>query len=442
MQLASFHISGDRPLAIQLRPGLNVLTTPDPAMRKDFVASLREALAGRPSNIMIMASIGGAPAFHLTPELATGIVMSAGNMETVTDGSLLSSVLGAGESANITRDRNTSIAITAALDALGLVNGTDPIPRLDLTTVEARYRDVRIERADLERGQVQQIDQIVEPAVATREAAQQYLNAIHATQPLVHAAYAELMEADDAASKKFAGPPSFNRLTAARRAMADLVKPLGYNDYAHYAGDIEAAKVRAKNAIAEAEERIRPAQEQRVALVDGNTDELGRLRHEELLLRMRLGMDASMENMERLGATGSTPLLKLRRQIQGEVQRHLEVVLTALNVATSEATVVDDAKRWIASRSDAMKATPVADSFDETKLTLATLSVRGRVQQHLGVDAIGGMPMIMDDLFAGQPNNVRERLLPLLVEAATRVQIIYVTEDESMAAMVTALAGA
>ena len=138
MQLASFHISGDRPLAIQLRPGLNALTTPDPAMRSNFVASLREALAGRPSNIMVMASIGGAPAFHLTPELATGIMVAAGNIDTVTNSSMLTSVLGAGESGSAERDRGTVIAITAALDALGLVNGTDPIPQLDLSTVEAR----------------------------------------------------------------------------------------------------------------------------------------------------------------------------------------------------------------------------------------------------------------------------------------------------------------
>jgi hypothetical protein len=439
MQLASFHISGDRPLAIQLRPGLNVLTTPDPAMRGNFVASLREALAGRPSNIMVMASIGGAPAFHLTPELATGIVVAAGNIDTVTDSMMLTSVLGAGESGSAERDRGTVIAITAALDALGLVNGTDPIPQLDLSTVEARYRDVRIERADLERGQVQQIDGIIEPAVAAREAAQRHLDLIERLQPAIKAAYAELAAADDAASKKFAGPASFNRLTAARRAMSEIMKPLGYGDYAQYQSDIDNAVARAKAMIVEADARIRPAQDQRVALVDGSTVELGRLRHEELLLRLRLGMDASIENMERLG-TGQVPLMKLRRQIQGEVGRHMEVVLTAVNISTSEETVVEDAKRWLASRASTVQSSQASNQLDETKLTLAALSLRGRVQQHLAVEAVGGMPMIVDDLFAGQSAVVRNRLLPFLVEAATRLQIIYVTEDESMAAMVSALA--
>jgi hypothetical protein len=439
MQLASFHISGDRPLAIQLRPGLNVLTTPDPAMRGNFVASLREALAGRPSNIMVMASIGGAPAFHLTPELATGIVVAAGNIDTVTDSMMLTSVLGAGESGSAERDRGTVIAITAALDALGLVNGTDPIPQLDLSTVEARYRDVRIERADLERGQVQQIDGIIEPAVAAREAAQRHLDLIERLQPAIKAAYAELAAADDAASKKFAGPASFNRLTAARRAMSEIMKPLGYGDYAQYQSDIDNAVARAKAMIVEADARIRPAQDQRVALVDGSTVELGRLRHEELLLRLRLGMDASIENMERLG-TGQVPLMKLRRQIQGEVGRHMEVVLTAVNISTSEETVVEDAKRWLASRASTVQSSQASSQLDETKLTLAALSLRGRVQQHLAVEAVGGMPMIVDDLFAGQSAVVRNRLLPFLVEAATRLQIIYVTEDESMAAMVSALA--
>jgi hypothetical protein len=439
MQLASFHISGDRPLAIQLRPGLNVLTTPDPAMRGNFVASLREALAGRPSNIMVMASIGGAPAFHLTPELATGIVVAAGNIDTVTDSMMLTSVLGAGESGSAERDRGTVIAITAALDALGLVNGTDPIPQLDLSTVEARYRDVRIERADLERGQVQQIDGIIEPAVAAREAAQRHLDLIERLQPAIKAAYAELAAADDAASKKFAGPASFNRLTAARRAMSEIMKPLGYGDYAQYQSDIDNAVARAKAMIVEADARIRPAQDQRVALVDGSTVELGRLRHEELLLRLRLGMDASIENMERLG-TGQVPLMKLRRQIQGEVGRHMEVVLTAVNISTSEETVVEDAKRWLASRASTVQSSQASSQLDETKLTLAALSLRGRVQQHLAVEAVGGMPMIVDDLFAGQSAVVRNRLLPFLVDAATRLQIIYVTEDESMAAMVSALA--
>ena len=441
MQLASFHISGDRPLAIQLRPGLNVLTTPDPAMRSNFVASLREALAGRPSNIMVMASIGGAPAFHLTPELATGIMVAAGNIDTVTNSSMLTSVLGAGESGSAERDLGTVIAITAALDALGLVNGTDPIPQLDLSTVEARYRDVRIERADIERGQVQQIDGIIEPAVAAREAALRHLDLIERLQPSIKSAYAELAEADDAASKKFAGPPSFNRFTAARRAMSEIIKPLGYGDYAQYQTDIDNAIARAKAMIADAEARIRPAQDQRVALVDGSTVELGRLRHEELLLRLRLGMDASIENMERLG-TGQVPLMKLRRQIQGEVGRHMEVVLTAVNIATSEETVVEDARRWLVSRASTEQSSAASSQLDETKLTLAALSLRGRVQQHLAVEAIGGMPMIVDDLFAGQSAVVRNRLLPFLVDAAMRLQIIYVTEDESMAAMVSALATA
>jgi hypothetical protein len=441
MQLASFHISGDRPLAIQLRPGLNVLTTPDPAMRLNFVASLSEALAGRPSNIMVMASIGGAAPFHLTPELAAGIVVAAGNIDTVTNSTMLTSVLGAGESASAERDRGMVIAITAALDALGLVNGTDPIPQLDLSTVEARYRDVRIERADLERGQVQQIDGVIEPAVAHREAAQRHLDMIERLQPAIRAAYAELAEADEAASKKFAGPPSFNRLTAARRSMNELIKPLGYGDYAQYQTDIDNAIARAKAMITDADARIRPAQDQRVALVDGSTTELNRLRHEELLLRMRLGIDASIDNMERMG-TGQVPLMKLRRQIQGEVARHMEVVLTSAGIATSEESVVEDAKRWLVSRAASGQSTSVANPLDETKLTLAGLSLRGRVQQHLGVEAIGGMPMIIDDLFSGQPPVVRDRLLPFLVEAATRLQIIYVTEDESMAAMVSSLAGA
>jgi hypothetical protein len=192
--------------------------------------------------------------------------------------------------------------------------------------------------------------------------------------------------------------------------------------------------------VADADARIRPAQDQRVALVDGSTAELSRLRHEELLLRMRLGIDASIDNMERMG-TGQVPLMKLRRQIQGEVARHMEVVLTSANIATSEETVVEDAKRWLASRAASGNAS-VASPLDETKLTLAGLSLRGRVQQHLGVEAIGGMPMIIDDLFTGQPPVVRDRLLPFLVEAATRLQIIYVTEDESMAAMVSSLASA
>jgi hypothetical protein len=439
MQLVSFHISGDRPLAIQLRPGLNVLTTPDSTMRGNFVASLREALAGRPSNIMVMASIGGAPAFHLTPELATGIVVATGNIDTVTNSTILTAVLGAGEGASAERDRGTVVAITAALDALGLVNGTDPIPQLDLSTVEARYRDVRIERADIERGQVQQIDGIIEPAVAARDAAQRHLELIERLQPSIKAAYGALTEADNAASKKFAGPPSFNRLTAARRAMSELLKPLGYGDYEQYHTDIDNAVARAKSMIAEAEARIRPAQDQRVALVDGSTVELGRLRHEELLLRLRLGMDASIENMERIG-TGQVPLLKLRRQIQGEVARHMEVVLKAVNIATSEATVIEDARRWLATR--ASTSTAASSQLDETKLTLAALSLRGRVQQHLAIEAIGGMPMIVDDLFAGQAAVVRNRLLPFLVEAATRLQIVYVTEDESMATMVSSLASA
>jgi hypothetical protein len=136
------------------------------------------------------------------------------------------------------------------------------------------------------------------------------------------------------------------------------------------------------------------------------------------------------------------PLMKLRRQIQGEVARHMEVVLKAVNIATSEETVVEDARRWLASRASAAPSSAASSQLDETKLTLAALSLRGRVQQHLAVEAVGGMPMIVDDLFAGQSAVVRNRLLPFLVEAATRLQIIYVTEDESMAAVVSALASA
>ena len=432
MQLASFRLNGEPPTVVELHAGLNVLTTPDQATQDVLVGDLREALMGGPAGITLLASMEGGECEEVSHEAMFKAFGADHDLDPVTTGPMLQAIFGSKRINGTERDRHIALAITAALDALGIIEGTDPIPRLDVSTVQERYRQVRLERSDIEREEMFRLNETLDPATEGRDAACIHRDLIDRLRPEIDEAYASILSAKAAVARRFSGNAAADRLNVSQLVLDELIDQLGYASYVEYTQYADGQRVRLEEEIERCETTLRSLRAHHVAVLNDNTSELGWLRHQETLLRLRLGLESNMDNLERLGGTALS-MVKLRRQLQGEVHRQLEKVLTILGVPTSEATVIDDAQRWLDSCGRILR---IASPPDETKLTMAALWLRGRIRQHLSIATTGGFPMVLDDLFAGPPSIVSERLLPLLVNASESLQIILVTQDVDVAAMV------
>lgn len=437
MDLVRLTISGAPPVVLRFRPGLNVVTVDSGQEREELVEALRSVLTGNASQASATALIGVDPAFELTAAVGRTIALTSGKMDPVLDASVFATAQE--RSARPTPahpQRGVAMAMVAALDTIAIVSDGAAVPQLPTSAVETRLQDVTKMRANLEQGHHSMPGHSVAEATVALQTKQTQLARFLRLCAQVDGAHGEVVDADAAATRRFAGQTS-GRVQAAGDNLTGLLAQLGYETHSAYSADANVQRVRRVAEVATAERNVVVVNERRIAAVDQDTAELAQLRSEESVLRVRLGITATLDNVDRLGS-GAMPLFKLQRQLHNEVGRSLELLLQSQGAITSAESAPADARRWLFARPKALEEPAAAT--DDQRSALAAACLRGRLKQHAAVEAIDGLPLVIDDVLSGEWSASRAELLPMIVEAGRGQQILYVTEDASLAGLVNGVA--
>lgn len=467
MRFVRLVIAGSPPATLVFRKGITVVGGLPHPHREQLRRALRSLAQGRVEGIDAMVELDGA-LIQLSADLASGLPLVYGDLDPVLGPVVLldSSAASPAEAYPATvsaapatvAPEVSNVSIQAALEVLGALepDATTPVERS--LQVADRLRDVRAARRDLEFDNDSELTDRAHQLQSQIHEIDELLRQVDELRSKIEVAHAEVVDAEEKSKRRMAGPPSFNRLVAARHHENDLLAQLGYPDYLTYQRSIDlfiAQQSEDRTLIADQLATVN--HEQRDNAAGRVKPELAILRAEESVLNMRLQLVEQL-SASRAASRDEAEWFRQRRMISAQARRALEILVQGGSAERlPEGTDVRVAALSLLAQQTINSASPAAATvltevaapvelnpavladLAAVPAAMAELRLLSRLRNHDGAPGIGSMPALLDDLLLGQPEPNRDRILPLLAKISERVQLLYLTDDPHIAAWAASL---
>jgi hypothetical protein len=227
------------------------------------------------------------------------------------------------------------------------------------------------------------------------------------------AAVARLTEADERHARRAAVEAELGAvdgdLAEATAARAARMPPADEDDAGH--------------AIAEARRDLDAARDAEVTALRAKTDAEQRLADRDAARARASSLEAARD-----GARGAADQARTRAATLAQTLSDARVALEAARAAREAALA---AHAQAEARSPRREAGPVIDLTGVDRATLEVYLL-SRVAGQRDVGTAGSLPLVIDDAFAGLPANVQSGVRDVIERYSAIIQVIYLTNDESV----------
>ena len=390
-----------------LRPGMNVLCVADIEARTELVDAFKAltSISTTDQPESVRARIAGTE-FTLDADLQLALHSSLGS---------LSAIMNAGNCAASESAHPSEVSVRSAVELLDALSLPDGRPDPAGTAAKLRHRALITSSMAQVTGSLEGLEQQLLQAKTDLIALQQWSTGLFEGFRRIDDSSAAVAEAEEASSKKLAGPSAFNRYLDAKQARESIVRSVGFENYEVY-------RAEAVHVMDDADERI--TEQQTLVTLLGQNLESQRstasvpIQAEIEILAMHIDFDERLSKTTNSSLRDGTDSPRYRNFLRRGLRTPLSQLLLSMDIEPGE-DPGETAQHWLASLGGSRVGPTVRVGVE--------LAIETRLEALAGVPSFGPVPLLLDDPLAGLSAEDAQATFGVLIEASQRGhQLLYV----------------